>query len=106
MRRRICGNKHQSKVQTFEILNSLSLFILHPFALILSRNLSFIPFYPLSFCLYPFTDPLLSFILSPLSFRENLSLILSLRPHLCEKLILYPLSFILKNLLVRDGPYS
>jgi four helix bundle protein len=35
-------NKHQSQIQTSETLNSLSPFILHPFALILSRNLSFI----------------------------------------------------------------
>jgi hypothetical protein len=40
--------KHQSQIQTSETLNSLSPFILHPFALILSRNLS------LSFCLHPF----------------------------------------------------
>jgi hypothetical protein len=40
--------KHQSQIQTSETLNSLSPFILHPFALILSRNLSFIPL-PLSF---------------------------------------------------------
>ena len=48
-------------------------------------NLSFILFYPLSFCLHPFTDPYLSFILSPLSFREtyplSLALILSDLPY-------------------------
>jgi four helix bundle protein len=38
-------NKHQSKVQTFEIILNSS-----------------IPFFPLSFCLHPLTDPL-SFIL-------------------------------------------
>jgi hypothetical protein len=36
--------KDQSQVQTFETLNSLSSFILDPFALILSRNLSLIPY--------------------------------------------------------------
>src|SRR5262245_3202642 len=42
-------------------------------------NLSFILFYPLSFCLHPFTDPYLSFILSPLSFRGTYPL--SLGPY-------------------------
>src|SRR5262249_36326431 len=46
-------------------------------------NLSFIPFYPLSFCLHLFTDPYLSFILSLLSFRGT-------HP---SSLILYPSSF-------------
>jgi hypothetical protein len=43
--------KHQSQIQTSETLNSLSTFILHLFALILSRNLSFI-LLPSSFCSY------------------------------------------------------